>query len=363
MCIDCNKKGETEWYAIYFESRLCVMKCGKQRHSTLFGGVSTAMCVECNEKADTEWHSAYIDSRRCEMGCGKQRQTITCNGLVTTMCVDCSEKGNPAWHVAYLESRLCVTGCGNQKATGIYGGVTTMMCITCAKKDDTGWYSAHRDLTRCVTGCGKQRCSNVCNGMLTTMCVACSEIYNPEWYTAYRASRDCYGCGTMGQVFPDGIRRCMGCAVKDGTVKDVSRLRTSKVASRFLNKVVGDPTFGIVDLQFICIDPITFDVTGSEKKGLIKGRNYEPDGYDEATKTVWLYHGNEWHGYPPDHPKYDNTSTLTHTKYSSKYETTAESMDAYKDAGYTVKYVWQHEYTRTELKRNPTRLVDVVRTW
>ena len=98
---------------------------------------------------------------------------------------------------------------------------------------------------------------------------------------------------------------------------------------------------------------------GREMRGLIPDRRIQPDGYQEETKTVWLFHGNYFHGYPPDHAKYE-TRGIGGKWGPDLYKATMEQMALYVKHGYTVKYVWEHEYLETTRARCPVSLRDVV---
>jgi hypothetical protein len=98
---------------------------------------------------------------------------------------------------------------------------------------------------------------------------------------------------------------------------------------------------------------------GREIRGLIPGRRIQPDGYQEETKTVWLFHGNYFHGFPPDHPKHE--TYLNNGKWGPDlYKDTMEQMALYVKHGYTVRYVWEHEYIETTRATCPVSLREVV---
>ena len=68
----------------------------------------------------------------------------------------------------------------------------------------------------------------------------------------------------------------------------------------------------------------------------IPGTRYRVDGYDHKTRTVYEFHGNKWHGYPPGHDKHDVESRL--------YKATMTRMHKIQSLGYTVCYIWEHEW-------------------
>ena len=104
---------------------------------------------------------------------------------------------------------------------------------------------------------------------------------------------------------------------------------------------------------------------GKEVTGLVPGRRCRPDGYVAGTGgalgTVWLFHGNWWHGYPPEHPKHE--TCIAHGRWSpDEYQATLAQMDEYARAGCAVRCVWGHEYKKTTVARGPKPLRGVVRT-
>ena len=98
-----------------------------------------------------------------------------------------------------------------------------------------------------------------------------------------------------------------------------------------------------------------------EVKGLVPGSAVRPDGYvadaSGATKgTVYLFHGNHYHGYPPDHPQYSGTQTFVSKRNGTRrtflnselYEKTEKTTQAYLDAGYAVVEMWEHDFKEAE---------------
>jgi hypothetical protein len=75
--------------------------------------------------------------------------------------------------------------------------------------------------------------------------------------------------------------------------------------------------------------------------------------------TGWLFHGNYFHGFPPDHPKHE--TYLNNGKWGPDlYKDTMEQMALYVKHGYTVRYVWEHEYIETTRATCPVSLREVV---
>ena len=107
---------------------------------------------------------------------------------------------------------------------------------------------------------------------------------------------------------------------------------------------------------------------GSEVEGLIPGRKFRPDGvlYDNGTiTTVFFFHGNLYHGYPPDHELYDTEITLPipskkdgHCKVVNtreRYEKTMHDTQLFVDQGYKVCYLWEFEYIAARRAKKPIK--------
>ena len=114
--------------------------------------------------------------------------------------------------------------------------------------------------------------------------------------------------------------------------------------------------------------------TGDEKKGLLPDHpRVRPDAYVEPhlpihldgetsgpKGAVYLFHGNEWHGYPKGHPKYDGENHYG-ASYKEMYDRTMAQHQLYKSEGYRVFVVWEHEYIHTTRVNCPTHVLNVVR--
>ena len=104
---------------------------------------------------------------------------------------------------------------------------------------------------------------------------------------------------------------------------------------------------------------------GSEESGLLPGYRYRPDSFvsdpSGATRgSVYLYHGNAWHGYPPDHPRHE-TWLPNGVWGPDAFETTLEVQKLYVEYGYRVFVVWAHEFTECERARCPRDVREVCR--
>lgn len=87
-------------------------------------------------------------------------------------------------------------------------------------------------------------------------------------------------------------------------------------------------------------------VTGREVEGLIPGRKSRPDGVcAERPNHVYEFLGNPWHGYPPeDADKHRHGRSHTGRAYDVLYTETMARLMLFRDHGYIVHYIWQHEF-------------------
>jgi len=153
---------------------------------------------------------------------------------------------------------------------------------------------------------------------------------------------------------------CRVCAVAEGTHPE--RIwGASYEACRFFCQLKSDTT-GREDVPHKHWDKVSGDWNDyKEVEGLIKNRKIRPDGFlpddSKATKgTVYLYHGNRWHGYPPEHTLHGGeqvfrsarTGAETRYKNADLYAKTEADSRAYLKAGYAVVEMWEHDFKVAE---------------
>ena len=91
--------------------------------------------------------------------------------------------------------------------------------------------------------------------------------------------------------------------------------------------------------------PGTFD--NNEVKYTVPLRDLKPDAVCFESRTVFLYHGNAWHGVPPDHKDFEEgKSTQLDKPLKELYRRTMADHEAYVGANWTVQYMWEHEHVR-----------------
>jgi hypothetical protein len=90
-----------------------------------------------------------------------------------------------------------------------------------------------------------------------------------------------------------------------------------------------------------------------------------PDGVvrdSKGVKEVWEFHGNRFHGYPPDHALFNEYVGVNNTPASELYEATAAKMDLFAE-DYIVRYVWAHEFKECSAPKCPRPIKSIIRTW
>ena len=103
---------------------------------------------------------------------------------------------------------------------------------------------------------------------------------------------------------------------------------TSKVACRAwdrLQLVLGRP------LQHIHFVPGQEFPSGLET--VVPGTMY-------SSRPLYEFLGNHWHGYPPDHDR--------HLEYIDQYNQTMDRLYIFKNMGYKVMFIWEHEFKEVE---------------
>lgn len=81
-----------------------------------------------------------------------------------------------------------------------------------------------------------------------------------------------------------------------------------------------------------------------------KNLKLHADGYDEKTKTVYLYHGDYWHG-NPDIFKSNDYNKRANLTFKELYEKTLSFEKRYVDNGYYVITMWENDWNKFKNER------------
>ena len=193
-------------------------------------------------------------------------------------------------------------------------------------------------------------------------------------YTVQNPCRDCPADAKLEAGYNDEAGRrnklCAGCAFEAG-LKPLAAAGASMTACECWHRLEFVSNAKLT--HHVHIDKDSTIPIGKEKEGLIPGRRFRPDAFIEAGMpihlphetsgpkgAVYLYHGNEWHGYPQGHHKHEARNHLG-IPYKELYERTLREQKLYKDEGYCVFVVWEHEYQTTKRTRCPVNILNVVR--
>ena len=191
----------------------------------------------------------------------------------------------------------------------------------------------------------------------------------------------CQECGNSSACFRDEdgkIKYCGPCAIDLGLKPQASR-GASMEACRCWH-LLEDAVFTQAGWSCKLTHHVHFengrtDPTGAEKEGLIPERKFKPDAFIEPglpihlpgetsgeKGAVFLYHGNPWHGFPKGHPKYEENN-FRGTPNKLLFEKTVQQHELYKEHGYRVFFVWEHDFKTATRKTCPVPIRDVVREY
>lgn len=85
------------------------------------------------------------------------------------------------------------------------------------------------------------------------------------------------------------------------------------------------------------------DTKHREVRGLIPGRKFRVDGFDQATNTVYEFYGDEIHGNPALYSP-EMHSSLSHTTYGDLYQRTLDKERLIKEAGFKLVTMWASDF-------------------
>ena len=172
-------------------------------------------------------------------------------------------------------------------------------------------------------------------------------------------------CTTQAKVKdPDdsSIHLCIACAGKAGLVA-VSSTGVSVEASQCFDAIELQLGMRIENSVRIARDGTR---SGSEKYGLLPdNRLVHPDGFtpnypDGCKGTVFEYHGDYYHGYPPWHDAHE--SHVFRGRWGPDlYRDTMMRMQLFKDQGYRVLYIWGSDWKRTNARHPDLTLAETLR--
>ena len=316
-------------------------------HKKWNGRFLSLMCGVCNRLQASYPDETGRGKQLCA-GCAREAGTYT----VRSPCRDCPDDAKLQAH--YPDE----TGRGNR------------LCATHAR--EAGAYTVLNPCRDCPDDAKKEAGYPDETGRGNRLCAGCARKAGA--YTVRSPCRDCPDDAKKQANYPDetgrGNQLCAGCAFEAG-LKPMAAAGASMAACECWHRLEHVSTMKLT--HHIHFANGNTNTIGTEKTGLIPGRRFKPDAFVEpglpihlpgetsGTKgAVYLYHGNEWHGYPPQHPKHEGTN-LHDTPYMDLYQRTLDMQQRYKAEGYRVFVVWEHEYRTTTRSRCPAHILSVVR--
>ena len=251
---------------------------------------------------------------------------------------------------------ICFFGCGKRAAYPDEEGKSNRLCSEHAKL-----VGSHKVLNPCRDCPDDEKLEAAYpdeEGKSNRLCsehakmVGSHKVLNP--------CRDCPDDEKLEAHYPDeegkSNRLCSECAIKAGT--HIRSIHGSSIAACEFFDMYKQLTG--IDLPHIHYALDQDHPEGQEIKGLVPGRKLRPDSYDKESQTVWLFHGEWYHGFPEWHPKHK--SLVSHGRSSvDQWHKTVMDMQAYVDTGYNVKYILHEDYAKTRLVNNPTTLLSCIR--
>ena len=389
----CGAKGCREDGMVDLGSKMCET-CGE--HQPTFGFPDAERPTRCGAKACRKDGMVNLKNMMCET-CSEHRPTFgfpdaerptRCGAsacredgmvdLIHTMCETCGEH-RPTFGFPDAErpTRCGAKGCREDGMVDLM----SKMCETCGEHQPTfGFPDAERP-----TRCGAEACRE--DGMVdlkSKMCETCGEHQPtfgfPDAERADALRRGGVPGGRHGRPRREKdvpVRRGARCVQGQRRQPVVVVLRECAVAERTHPERVTGASYEAC--RFFCMlkrmapethgyvphvhwDKVSGEWNGyQEVEGLVEGRQIRPDGFlpdpSGATKgTVYLFHGNRWHGYPPGHPKHGGeqvfrsarTGIERRVSNADLYAKTEADSKAYLKAGYAVVEMWEHDFKEVE---------------
>ena len=315
--------------------------CGA--HQPIFGCQGDARptrCHGCKEDGMVD-----IKSKMCQ--CGTHHPSFGCQGDARpTRCHGCKDVG-----MVDIKSKMCQCG-AHHPSFGCEGDARPTRCHGCK---DAGMVNIVAKMCQC----GAHQPNFGCEGdARPTRCRGCKEDGMVDI-----VSKMCQcGEGKARYEDVDGHKYslCLSCAIAEGTHPE-RIVGASYEACRFFC-MLSRMTNKHEDVPHVHWHRASGEWNEyREVEGLVPGRKIRPDGFlpdpSGATNgTVYLYHGNRWHGYPPGHPDHAGEQVFRSARTGIErrvmnadlYAKTEADTQAYLTVGYGVVDMWGHDFRDAE---------------
>ena len=236
------------------------------------------------------------------------------------------------------------------------------LCAACARK--AGTWGVQNPCRDCPADAKRDAHYEDEEGRVNKLCAQCARKAG-TWKLRYPC-RDCPADAKREAAYEDEEGRanklCAPCAVAAGTHVDTGYTGASYEACRCFCRLQRALKTKLPHVHYL----LGGGHEGAEQTGLLPEHpQMTPDVFvsdptGASRGLVFQFHGNEWHGYPPGHPK--AKSILKNGMLASEaYEQTNARDRRYLDAGYRVFQVWGHEFAECERAVAPRDVRDVCR--
>ena len=322
--------------------------------------------IYCAEHHDPELHEDVVSKRCIHEGCKTRCSFGPIGKFGRQHAVYCEEHHDPELHEDVVHKRCIHEGCKTMCSFGPIGKFGSQHAVYCAEHHDP---ELHEDVVskRCIhEGC-KTMCSFGPIGKFGRQhAVYCEEHNDPELHEDVVNKRcsveECQKIAIVHDPNNPSIHVCVACA---GNIGLVAKTRTG---ASMACSVCFD------ELELHLGHKITWreryddqcNRLGAEKYGLLRNHpRLHPDGFVECDDgshkgTVYEFHGDYYHGYPPWHPKHESV-VFCGQWGPDLYKKTLDRMHLFKDDGYKVVYIWESDWLSTKKKGSEKSIGDVLR--
>ena len=363
-----KKKGDLAYLACAHEG------CKKWPKFGPIGTFGIANAIYCKEHSNKSIHENVMGKRCAHDGC----KTAPCYGPIGTFgsanAIYCEGHANKDIHENVVHKRCAHDGCKkgpNYGPIGTFGAANAIYCEEHANK------AIHENVVdkRCNhEGCKKRPLFGPIGTFGVANAMYCKRHANKDIHEDV-VSRRCVhdGCKKLSS-FPnkagDLYALCAVHAVEAGTIAAFNP-HASRAACAAMDVLKAEGRA----YEHEHINKHTLKWEGKEVEGLVAPHKHRPDGVARdaagAVTRVFFYHGNLFHGFPPEHEAYDTTVVLPQISKKTgqqmsvntkdRYEKTMKDMQLFKDRGYVVHYLWEHHHKEWKRAKGAPLLWSFVR--
>jgi hypothetical protein len=318
--------------------RVCPVDCKKQAAYPDQHGNQNQLCAKHARLLGS--HQVLNPCRDCPVDCKKQSNYPDEHGNKKKLCAKHARLLGS--HQVLNPCRDCPVDCKKQASYPDEHGDRNQLCAKHARL--LGSHQVRNPCRDCPVDCKKQACYPDKHGNPDKLCAKHARLLGS--HQVQNPCRDCPVDCKKQSKYPDehGNERIL-CAEHSYLVgaapKPISGC--SIEACCVWDRLERELNIKLQHRHFVAHQELP---TGSEFK--IPGTNYKADAYCAETGDIYEYHGNTWHGFPPNHPDFFGFSKRTGRTNQSLYMETMARMDKIKELhpDRNLYYIWSHEITK-----------------